>query len=240
MNRFVNKIIIVTGGTRGIGLAISELLAKEGANVIACARNETSFSSKNIYFEKLDVSNENECLNLFTKIVKKYGRIDGLVCNAGITNDSLTEYMTNEMFDNVINVNLKGTFNLVKYLGPYMVKQGYGSIVNISSIVGECGNIGQANYAASKSGLIGMSLSWAKEFSRKGAQVRVNVVSPGFIKTDMLASVPEHLLDKFKKQIMLQRFGSPEEVANVVSFLLSEESSYITGSVINVNGGLRI
>ena len=148
--------------------------------------------------------------------------------------------MTESDFDNVIKTNLTGIFNLVKFIGPYMEMQGGGSIVTVSSIVGESGNIGQANYAASKAGIIGMSKSWAKEFARKGIPVRVNTVAPGYILTDMVKTVPEHLLSQFAGQTMLKRLGNPEEVAAAISFLCSDAASYITGSVLDVNGGMRL
>lgn len=152
----------------------------------------------------------------------------------------MTYKMTDEMFDSVISVNLKGVFNIGRFVGPMMEKQGTGSIITISSVVGEYGNIGQANYAASKAGVIGLSKSWAKEFARKGQQVRVNVISPGYIMTDMLKTVPQDLLDKFADQTMLKRLGQPKEIANVALFLASELSTYITGSVLDANGGMRL
>lgn len=240
MGKLDNKIVIVTGGTKGIGLAISNLFASEGALVIACARNQVEFNNRKIIFKKLDVTNNDECRNFVDEVIQEYGHIDGLICDAGITRDSLTCKMTSEQFDDVINVNLKGIFNVVRYVGPLMQNQGYGSIVNISSIVGEYGNIGQANYAASKAGIVGMTLSWAKEFSRKGEKVRVNVLSPGYIMTDMLKTVPNELLEKFSNQTMLKRLGNPEEVANAALFLISDDSSYVTGTVISVDGGMRL
>ena len=240
MGKLDNKVIIVTGGTKGIGLETSNLLAEEGATVIACARNHACFSYTNIEYAKLDVTNFESCKSLYKYVIEKYGRIDGLVCNAGITKDALTFKMTDEQFDNVINVNLKGVFNIVRLVGPMMEQQGFGSIVNVSSVVGEYGNIGQANYAASKAGLVGMSLSWAKEFARKGANVRVNVLSPGYIKTEMLSTVPQDLLNKFASQTMLKRLGTPKEIARCVLFLLSDDSSYITGSVLCADGGMRL
>lgn len=170
----------------------------------------------------------------------KYGKIDVLVADAGITKDCMTYKMTDDMFDQVINVNLKGVFNIGRYVGPIMEKQGRGSIINISSVVGEYGNIGQANYAASKAGIIGLSKSWAKEFARKGQQVRVNVIAPGYILTDMVKTVPQDLLDKFAGQTMLKRLGEPDEIANVALFLASDMSSYVTGTVIDANGGMRL
>ena len=195
-----DKVAIVTGGTRGIGLEIVKLLSKEGATIIVGARNEIDFSQyNNVYFHKLDVSNFDSCCLFFDFVKNKFNRIDILVGNAGVTRDAMTRKMTENDFDYVINTNLKGIFNLTKLVGPYMEEQGFGSIINVSSIVGEYGNIGQANYAASKSGLIGMSKSWAKEFSRKGLPIRVNVVCPGYILTDMVKSVPTELLEKLQR-----------------------------------------
>lgn len=235
-----DKVIVITGGTSGIGYATALKMAAMGAKVIACARHEKNFEDKNIVYHQLDVTSTSSCEKLFNWVIENYGRVDCLVANAGITSDALTVKMADENFDLVINTNLKGVFNLGRLFGPYMEKQGYGSIVIISSVVGQQGNIGQANYAASKAGLIGMAKSWAKEFSRKGAAVRVNVVAPGYILTDMVKTVPQDLLDKFANQTMLKRLGEADEVANVISFLCSDESSYITGTVIDVNGGMRL
>lgn len=173
-------------------------------------------------------------------VISEQGRIDILVADAGITNDALTSKMTDEQFDNVISVNIKGVFNMVRLVGPYMEKQGYGSIVNISSVVGEQGNIGQANYSASKGAVISMTKTWAKEFSRKGANIRVNAVTPGYILTKMMDTVPQELLERFASQTMLKRLGNPEEIAEVIAFLASDKASYITGTVISANGGLRL
>ena len=235
-----NKIVMVTGGTKGIGLAMSLKFASEGATVIACSRNEVEFTNDNIKFIKLDVTDAQMCKEVVDTIVTEYGRIDVLVADSGITKDSMTYKMTDEMFDEVINVNLKGIFNVGRYVGPLMEKLGSGSIITVSSVVGEFGNIGQANYAASKAGIIGLSKSWAKEFARKGQQVRVNVIAPGYILTDMVKSVPQNLLDQFAGQTMLKRLGNPEEIANVALFLASDLSSYITGTVIDANGGMRL
>lgn len=241
MNELKNRIAIVTGGTKGIGLEIVKLFSKEGAVVVACARNEVDLSNyKNVVFHKLDVTDADSCKALVDFTLEKYGRIDILVGNAGITKDAMTRKMSGDDFDCVINTNLKGIFNLTKLVGPIMEEQGYGSIVNISSIVGEYGNIGQANYAASKAGIIGMSKSWAKEFSRKGLPVRVNVVCPGYILTEMVKTVPQELLDKFAQQTMLKRLGEPKEIAQVVMFLASDRASYVTGAVIDANGGMRL
>lgn len=235
-----NKVAIVTGGTAGIGLETVRKLYSEGAIVYACARHEIEFHEEGVFYHYIDVTDAESCKNLFEYVKDKHGKIDILIADAGITGDSLTVKMTDDTFNNVIDTNLKGIFNIVRYVGPYMEQQGYGSIVTVSSIVGEYGNIGQANYAASKAGVIGMSKSWAKEFARKGAAVRVNVVAPGYIMTDMLRTVPEHLLEKFASQTMLKRLGRPEEIAEVISFLASDASSYITGTVIDANGGMRL
>lgn len=235
-----NKIAVITGGTEGIGYEISRIFAEEGAIVYACARNEKQFDDTNIKYRYCDVSSSESCENLFNEVISEHGKIDVLVANAGITRDSLTVKMTDEMFDTVVNTNLKGVFNIVRYVGPFMESNGGGSIVTISSIVGEYGNIGQANYAATKAGVISMTKSWAKEFARKGVPVRVNSVAPGYTMTNMLKTVPDNLLEKFANQTMLKRLGQPEEIANAVLFLASNMSSYITGSVIDVNGGMRL
>lgn len=235
-----DKIAIVTGGTKGIGYATCLKLAEECKIVYACARNPVDFKQENIIYCNLDVTNSEACSNLVNKIINEDNRIDILVADAGITADALTVKMTENDFDRVIETNLKGIFNIVKLVGPYMERQGVGSIVTVSSIVGEYGNIGQANYAASKAGIIGMSKSWAKEFARKGAQVRVNTVAPGYILTDMVKTVPENLLDQFASQTMLKRLGQPNEVAELIAFLCSDKASYITGTVIDVNGGMRL
>ena len=240
MNMLKDKVVIITGATSGIGLATAEKMASEGAIVYACARNEKAFNIPNIIYHQLDVTDVQSCQKLFDDVVHKHGRIDVLVANAGITCDRLTVKMSDDDFDRVIATNLKGVFNLVRLIGPYMETQGAGSITTVSSVVGEYGNIGQANYAASKAGLIGMTKSWAKEFARKGAAVRVNVIAPGYILTDMVKTVPEHLLQQFAGQTMLKRLGEPQEIANVIAFLSSDQASYITGAVIDVNGGMRL
>lgn len=236
------KVIIVTGGTRGIGFATCKDLASKGAVVYACARHPFVMEgiSENIYYHHLDVTDYASCENLVNDVVEEHGHIDGLVADAGITADALTSKMTDEMFDCVVNTNLKGVFNIVKATSGIMDSQGKGSIVAISSVVGEFGNIGQVNYAATKAGVVGMVKSWAKEFARKGKPIRVNAIAPGYIMTDMLKTVPQNLLEEFEKTTMLGRLGQPEEVAKVISFLLSDDASYITGTVVDINGGMRL
>ena len=152
----------------------------------------------------------------------------------------MTRKMTDDQWDLVIDINLKGVFNLTRYVGPYMEEIGGGSIINISSVVGEYGNIGQANYAASKAGVIGLTKTWAKEFARKGVPVRCNAIAPGYIMTDMMKTVPEELLKKFAGLTMLGRLGQPEEIAKAALFLASDDASYVTGHVLSVNGGMRL
>ena len=234
------KVAIITGGTEGIGYETALRFAEEGAIVYACARHERVFSQVNIFFHYCDVADTDSCKILFDDVISEQGKIDILVADAGITKDALTFKLTDEMFDSVITTNLKGVFNIVRFVGPYMEVNGGGSIITVSSVVGEYGNIGQANYAASKGGVISMTKSWAKEFARKGAPVRVNSVAPGYTLTKMLESVPEKLLKSFAQQTMLKRLGQPREVADVIVFLASDMASYITGAVIDVNGGMRL
>ena len=235
-----DKVAIVTGGAQGLGEAIAKTFADNGATVIACDMNELKYEHKNVHGYILNVAKANDVEKFFNEVVEKYGKIDILVNNAGITRDAMTRKMTEEMWDLVIDVNLKGVFNLTKLVGPLMEENGYGSIINISSVVGVYGNIGQANYAATKAGVLGLTMTWAKEFARKGQNVRVNAIAPGYIMTDILKTVPEDLLNKFAQMTMLKRLGEPQEIANVALFLASEDSSYITGQTINANGGMRL
>ena len=240
MNELKDKIVVIAGASRGIGLATAKKMREEGAFVYACSRSECNFEDEGILWHYLDVTDPQSCKKLFDDVLENSGKADILICNAGITKDSMTRKMNDDTFDLVIDTNLKGVFNLVRHFGPKMEEQGFGSIIAISSVVAEQGNIGQANYAASKAGLIGMCRSWAKEFSRKGSQVRVNVVAPGYTHTDMLKSVPENLLEQFRSRTMLKRLGEPEEIADVICFLASDRASYITGAEIPIAGGWQL
>lgn len=235
-----NKVAVVTGGAKGIGAEIAKEFAKEGALVIAVDMGEMTYEQENVHFYKLNITDVEGCKVFFDEIITKYGKIDILVNNAGITRDSMTRKMTDEMWDAVINVNLKGVFNLVRHIGPQMETNNGGSIINISSVVGVFGNIGQANYAATKAGVIGLTKTWAKEFARKGAPVRVNAIAPGYVMTDILKTVPQELLDQFAQMTMLKRLGQPEEIAKVALFLASDDASYITGQTIQADGGMRL
>lgn len=238
--RLEGKVAVITGGARGIGGAMAQLFAQEGAMVIAADMSELSYTCENVELVKLNVTDGANCKAFFDYVVGKYGKIDILVNNAGITRDALLQKMTDEMWDAVIDVNLKGVFNLTRLIGPHMMEKGQGSIINISSIVGEYGNIGQTNYAATKAGVIAMTKTWAKELARKGAKVRVNAIAPGYVMTDILKTVPEELLQKFAAMTMLGRLGQPEEVAKAALFLASDDAAYVTGHVLDVNGGMRL
>ena len=238
--RLEGKVAIVTGAAKGLGGEMAQLFAKEGAKVIAADMSPLSYEAVNVEYYPLNVTDPAACEALFNHAKETYGRIDILVNNAGITKDALTRKMTEEQWDVVLDVNLKGVFNLTRHVGPYMQAQGSGSVINISSVVGVFGNIGQANYAATKAGLIGLTKTWAKEFSMKGGNVRVNAIAPGYTMTDILKTVPQEMLDKFAAMTMLGRLGQPHEIASAALFLASDESGYITGQVLQVDGGMRL
>lgn len=238
--RVKDKVAIVTGGAQGIGKSIAFRLAEEGAKVICLDLSPLPYVQENIVGVEGNVLDRDFLESFVAETVQTYGSIDILVNNAGITRDALINKMTEDMWDLVIDINLKGVFNLTQLVGPQMMTQGSGSIVNIASVVGEYGNVGQTNYAATKAGVIGMAKTWAKEFARKGAAVRVNAVAPGYVNTDMMKTVPDKVLDPIKAKTMLGRLGEPEEIANAVLFLASDEASFVTGHTLSVNGGLRL
>lgn len=240
------KCAIVTGASRGIGKAIALKLASLGANIVINYRSnekealEVENEIKNMGVEALcikgDISKAEEVESLISAAKEKFGAIDIMVNNAGITKDTLILRMKEEDFDTVIDVNLKGVFNCLKTITPVMVRQKYGKIINLSSVVGISGNAGQVNYSASKAGVIGMTKSLAKEVGSRG--INVNAIAPGFIETDMTDVLGDKYKDEIKKNIPLKKLGKPEDVANVVAFLASENSDYITGQVIHVDGGM--
>ena len=241
-----DKEAVITGGSRGIGKAIALKFAELGSNVAINYRKESE--ELNTFIEELrekgckvigikgDVSSFEDTKNMIDEVVKEFGRIDILVNNAGITKDTLLMRMKENDFDSVIDVNLKGAFNCIKHVTPIMMKQRIGSIINISSVVGITGNAGQVNYAASKAGLIGMTKSVAKELGARN--ITVNAIAPGFIKTDMTEVLSDKVKDSIKSNIPLRRMGDWEDVANLAAFLASDKASYITGQVLNVDGGM--
>ncbi|MBR3342025.1 MAG: SDR family oxidoreductase [Clostridiales bacterium] len=234
------KIAVVTGASNGIGKSIVDVFIENGAKVIGLDIVEVESWNENLTMLKADVSSTSDCERVYGEITNLVDHIDILVNCAGITRDAMTKKMTEEQFDQVIAVNLKGVWNLTRLIGPAMQVNQTGSIINISSVVGVYGNIGQSNYAATKAGVIGMTKSWAKEFALKGGNVRVNAVAPGYTMTNMMKTVPENLLEKFRATTMLGRLAEPIEIANSVLFLASDLSSYVTGEVLNVNGGMRL
>ena len=240
MKRLENKVAVVTGGARGIGRCVCELFAEEGAKVIAVDMSEISYAKQGVEGFKANICDNEELANLAQYVKNNYGQVDILVNNDGITRDALIEKTTNEMWDEVVNVNLKAVFMITKQIIPIMKENGKGSIINISSVVGEYGNIGQSNYAATKAGVVGLAKTWAKEFSRKGDNIRVNAVAPGYVNTEMMSTVPDKVLAPIREKTMLKRLGEPIEIANAVLFLASDESSFITGQLLSVNGGLRL
>lgn len=240
------KNVIVTGATRGIGKEIALTLAQNGANIAINYRNYNDeivelinalkeFGA-DVLAIKCDVSKSNEVENFVSEIKNHFSSIDILVNNAGITKDGLILRMKDQDFDDVLNVNLKGTFNTTKFVSQVMFKQKHGKIVNISSVVGLIGNAGQSNYSASKAGVIGFSKSVAKELASRN--ININVVAPGYIDTDMTKSLPDRVKEEILKNIPMKKIGNPKEVANLVLFLSSNLSDYITGQVINVDGGM--
>ena len=240
-----NKVALITGGTRGIGKSIAKKFAENGYDLIINYVSENTDleklkkdinSNKEILFVRANVGDFNSCEELVKKAIEKFGKIDVLVNNAGITRDNLIMRMKEEDFDKVINTNLKGTFNVTKNVVPYMMKKRSGKIVNISSVVGVSGNAGQCNYAASKAGIIGFTKSIAKELASRN--ILANCIAPGFIDTDMTEVLSDTVKENINSQIPLKRMGSAEEIAKAVYFLAGEDNTYITGQVLNVDGGM--
>ncbi len=239
------QVALVTGASRGIGQAISLKLAAEGIFVIATATSEAGAEATvaaivaqggSAQAVKLDVTNSADVEALFKKIVSEQGRLDILVNNAGITKDGLMMRMKDSDWNSVLDTNLKGSFNCMREASKIMTKARYGRVVNVSSVVGEMGNPGQANYCASKAGLFGLTKSAARELAKRN--ITVNAVAPGFIETDMTAALPEKGREALLQTIPMERLGSVDDVANAVCFLVSSQAGYITGQILSVNGGM--
>ena len=242
-----SQVALVTGAGRGIGRAIAVMLAKEGSDIIvndvdSGSAEQTAEIIHSVGVKTLvsgaNIVERHEVQTMFDSIKNQFGRLDILVNNAGITRDNLLIKMTEEEWDQVMAVNLKGVFNCTQLAAKMMTEQNAGKIVNVSSASGQMGNIGQVNYATSKAGIIGMTKTLAKELAR--FNINVNAIAPGFIDTPMTSQVPDKVKNRIKASIPLNRFGQPEDVAKAVKFLASEESDYITGQVIACNGGLYI
>ncbi|MBS1624014.1 MAG: 3-oxoacyl-[acyl-carrier-protein] reductase [Bacteroidetes bacterium] len=247
MSRFTGRVAVITGGAAGIGRAAVEKFAREGAAVAIWDVNDVQgkelelillhegFAAK---FIKVNTAKYEEVEAATKAVIAQFGRIDVLVNNAGITRDASLQKMTAENWQQVLDVNLTGVFNCTKAVTPDMISRGSGAIINTSSIVGLYGNYGQSNYAATKSGVIGLTKTWARELGKHN--IRVNAVAPGFIATDMINTIPEKVITSMQEKVPLKRLGTPEDVANLYAFLASEEAAFISGAVISVDGGLTI
>lgn len=245
--RLTGKTAIITGGANGIGLAACQRFVEEGANVVmadfditAGEERQAEFAKKglNVTFFQVDVVDRNSVKKMVEKTLEHFGRIDILINNAGMTKDATLLKMEPNDFQHVLDVNLTGVFNCTQAVVPHMLANGAGKIINTSSVSGVYGNFGQTNYAAAKAAIVGMTKSWAKEFGRKG--IHVNAVAPGFTATAMVNKMPEKVIDQMKSSISLQRLGKPSEIANVYLFLASEESDYVHGHVLHVDGGIMM
>lgn len=251
--RLKDKVTLITGGASGIGKAAAETFAREGAKVVICDVNEEAGKAmvaqlgNDATFYKVNVADRQEVQAWVDDVVARYGRVDVLINNAGITRDGLfvkmkdgelVKQMEEAAFDLVVDINLKGVFNCAQAVAPYMIKQGSGVILNVSSVVGLYGNFGQTNYVATKSAVIGMTKVWARELGRSG--IRVNAIAPGFIATEMVQKMPEKVLDDMKAKTPLGRLGKPEDIANAFLWLASDEASFVHGATISVDGGIVI
>ncbi|MCM3691516.1 3-oxoacyl-ACP reductase FabG [Neobacillus niacini] len=245
--RLKDRVALITGAANGIGLKASEVFAKEGAKVAMADFNaeqgekraqELREKGYEVTFFQVNVAQRSSVDAMVEKVREVYGNIGVLVNNAGITKDAMLSKLTIEDFQAVLDVNLTGVFHCTQAVLPSMIENGKGRIINTSSVSGVYGNVGQTNYAATKAGVVGMTKSWAKELGRKG--INVNAVAPGFIETGMTAKVPERILDQMKQMVPLLRLGKPEDIANAYLFLASDESNYINGTVLHVDGGIMM
>ncbi|TQR19495.1 3-oxoacyl-ACP reductase FabG [Psychrobacillus vulpis] len=245
--RLKDKVAIITGAANGIGLAAALRFAEEGAKVVLAdydaeagleQENALTAQGYEAKFIQVDVANRESVDSLVRQTIEHFGKVHILVNNAGITRDAMLTKMTVEDFSRVLDVNLTGVFHCTQAVVPHLVEQGHGKIINTSSVTGVYGNVGQTNYAASKAAVIGMTKTWAKELGRKG--INVNAVAPGFTYTAMVAKMPEKIIDQMKSVVALQRLGDPRDIANAYLFLASDESSYVHGHVLQVDGGIMM
>ncbi|WP_188205703.1 3-oxoacyl-ACP reductase FabG [Alkalibacillus aidingensis] len=247
MSRLEGKVAIITGGANGIGLEAVRLFGAEGAKVViadfdveTAEKRETELRNKgfDVSAVKVNVANRASVNEMVDFTIKQYQQIDILINNAGITRDAMLSKMTEEQFKQVIEVNLTGVFHCTQAVLPHLINQGKGKVINTSSVSGTYGNVGQTNYAAAKAGIIGMTKTWAKELGRK--QINVNAIAPGFTETSMVESVPDHIIEGLKKQVPMGRLGKPEDIARAYLYLASEDSNYVNGQVINVDGAIMM
>ncbi len=242
--RLHNKVAIITGAANGIGYAAAERFIEEGAIVFIADFDDNAGNSaanqlgENATFVQVDVANRDSVKKLVETVIVHAGRIDILVNNAGITRDAMLTKMTEDQFQQVLDVNLSGVFHCTQEVSPHMIAAGYGKIINTSSVSGVYGNVGQTNYAATKAAIVGMTKTWAKELGRKG--INVNAVAPGFTETDMVKKMPETVLEKMRSIVPLQRLGTPRDIANAYLFLASEEASYVHGHTLHVDGAIMM
>jgi 3-oxoacyl-[acyl-carrier protein] reductase len=245
--RLKDKVAIITGAANGIGLAAAKTFAKEGAKVALADFDDTVGTERaaelaeegyEVAFFQVNVADRNSVDGMVQKVLGQFGKIDILVNNAGITRDGMLHKLAVEDFQKVVDVNLTGVFNCAQAVVPALVQQGSGKIINTSSVSGVYGNVGQTNYAATKAGVVGMTKTWAKELGRKG--INVNAVAPGFIETGMTAKVPEKVLEQMKMMVPLGRLGLPDDIANAYLFLASDESNYVNGTTLHVDGGIMM
>lgn len=245
--RLKGKVAIITGGANGIGKAATKRFLEEGAKVVVAdiqkeageqLAKQFRDQGHEVMFYPVNVASKDEVETMVEKVKEIFGKIDILINNAGITRDAMLVKMTEEQFNDVIDVNLKGVFHCTQAVAKVMIEQGYGKIINTSSVSGIYGNIGQTNYAAAKAAIVGMTKTWAKELGKKG--INVNAVAPGFTKTTMVEKMPEKILNYMESITSLKRLGEPDDIANAYLFLASDESNYITGHVLHVDGGIMM
>ncbi|MGD6833766.1 3-oxoacyl-ACP reductase FabG [Sutcliffiella halmapala] len=244
--RLSGKVAIITGAANGLGLEAARVFLREGAKValvdydaVAGEQRVSELQAEGeAAFYQVDVSNQSQVVEMVQMVKERFGQIDILINNAGITKDNMLLKMSSEDFQKVMDINVNGVFNCTQAVVPHMLEQGAGKIINTSSVSGVYGNVGQTNYAASKAAVVGMTKSWAKEFGRKG--INVNAVAPGFVETSMVTTVPEKVIQGLLQVIPLQRLGKPSDIANAYLFLASDESDYINGTVLHVDGGIMM